>query len=45
MQYDRAAEWAEGTTAYEAARQAATSWAEGVNPATWAEAGVDPDGE
>lgn len=44
-QRDRAAEWAEGTTAYEAARQAATSWAEGVNPATWAEAGVDPDGE
>lgn len=45
VQRDRAAEWAEGTTAYEAARQAATSWAEGVNPATWAEAGVDPDGE
>ena len=44
VQRDRAAEWAAGTEAHEAARAAATAWAAGVDPATWAEAGVDPKG-
>lgn len=42
VQRDRAAEWAAGTEAHEAARAAATAWAAVVDPATWAEAGVDP---
>ena len=44
VQRDRAAEWAAGTEAHEAARMAATAWAAVVDPATWAEAGVDPEG-
>lgn len=43
VQRDRAAAWAAGTEAHEAARAAATAWAAGVDPATWAEAGTDPE--
>lgn len=44
VQRDRAAAWTAGTEAHEAARAAAAGWASIVNPATWAEAGADPEG-
>lgn len=44
VQRDRAAAWAASTASHEAARAAAAAWAEGVDPATWAEAGADPEG-
>lgn len=43
-QRDRAADWAAGAGTHEAARRAATAWAESVDPTTWAEAGADPEG-
>lgn len=45
VQRDRAAAWADSAEAHEAARRAANAWAATAAPATWAEAGVDPDGE
>lgn len=44
VQRDRAAAWAAGAEVHEAARAAATAWAESVDPTTWAEAGADPEG-
>ena len=41
VQRDRAAEWAAGTEAHEAARAAATAWAAVVDPATWADLSVE----
>ena len=43
-QRDRAAEWAAGAEAHEAARRAANTWAATAAPATWADAGTDPEG-
>lgn len=44
VQRDRAAAWAASAEAHEAARRAATAWAAGVDPTTWAAAGVGPEG-